>query len=152
MIHPDSRIGHVHLTVADLERQIEFYRNVVGFELRWREGETAGLGAGQADLLRMTEDSGPSRVRGTTGLYHFAILYPNRRELARSVARLFELRYPNYPTDHLMTETTYLDDPEGNGIELYTDTPSGAGGTCLMMDLQQWMLMGIHTPAANHLM
>ena len=123
MIHPDSRIGHVHLTVADLERQIEFYRNVVGFELHWREGETAGLGAGQADLLRVTEDSGPSRVRGTTGLYHFAILYPNRRELARSVARLFELRYTNYPTDHLMTETTYLDDPEGNGIELYTDTP-----------------------------
>ena len=123
MIHPDSRIGHVHLTVADLERQIEFYRNVVGFELHWREGETAGLGAGQADLLRLTEDSGSSRVRGTTGLYHFAILYPNRRELARSVARLFELRYPNYPTDHLMTETTYLDDPEGNGIELYSDTP-----------------------------
>ncbi len=123
VIHPDSRIGHVHLTVADLDRQIEFYRNVVGFELHWREGETAGLGAGQVDLLRLTEDSDSSRVRGTTGLYHFAILYPNRRELARSVARLFELRYPNYPTDHLMTETTYLDDPEGNGIELYTDTP-----------------------------
>ncbi len=123
VIHPDTRIGHVHLAVADLERQIEFYRNVVGFELHWREGETAGLGAGQADLLRLTEGSSSSRVRGTTGLYHFAILYPNRRELARSVARLFDLRYPNYPTDHLMTETTYLDDPEGNGIELYTDTP-----------------------------
>ena len=122
-IHPDTHIGHVHLTVADLERQIEFYRNVVGFELHWREGETAGLGAGQADLLRLAEDSGSSRLRGTTGLYHLAILYPDRRELARSVARLFDLRYPNYPTDHLMTETTYLDDPEGNGIELYTDTP-----------------------------
>ena len=123
VIHPDTHIGHVHLTVADLERQIEFYRNVVGFELHWREGETAGLGAGQADLLRLTEDSGSSRLRGTTGLYHLAILYPDRHELARSVARLFDLRYPNYPTDHLMTETTYLDDPEGNGIELYTDTP-----------------------------
>ncbi len=123
VIHPDTRIGHVHLTVANLDRQIEFYQSVVGFKLHWREGETAGLGAGQADMLRLTEDSGSSRVRGTTGLYHFAILYPNRRELARSVARLFDLRYPNYPTDHLMTETTYLDDPEGNGIELYTDTP-----------------------------
>ncbi len=123
MIHPDTLIGHVHLTVANLERQIEFYRSVVGFKLHWHEGETAGLGAGQADLLRLTEDSSSSRVRGTTGLYHFAILYPNRRELARSVARLFELRYPNSPTDHLMTETTYLDDPEGNGIELYADTP-----------------------------
>lgn len=123
VIHPDTHIGHVHLTVADLERQIEFYRNVVGFKLHWREGETAGLGAGQADLLRLTEDSSSSRVRGTTGLYHFAVLYPNRRELARAVARLFELGYPNSPTDHLMTETTYLDDPEGNGIELYIDTP-----------------------------
>ena len=123
MIHPDTHIGHVHLTVADLERQIGFYRNVVGFKLHWREGETAGLGAGQADLLRLTEDSSYSRVRGTTGLYHFAVLYPNRRELARAVARLFELGYPNSPTDHLMTETTYLDDPEGNGIELYIDTP-----------------------------
>jgi len=123
VIHPDTHIGHVHLTVADLERQIEFYRNVVGFKLHWREGETASLGAGQADLLRLTEDSSSSRVRGTTGLYHFAVLYPNHRELARAVARLFELGYPNSPTDHLMTETTYLDDPEGNGIELYIDTP-----------------------------
>jgi catechol 2,3-dioxygenase len=123
VIHPATRIGHVHLTVADLESQIEFYKRVVGFKLHWREGEKAGLGAGQPDLLRLTEDSSSKRERGTTGLYHFAILYPDRRELARAVARLFELRYPNYPTDHLMTETTYLDDPEGNGIELYVDTP-----------------------------
>ncbi len=123
VIHAVTRIGHVHLTVANLERQIEFYRRVVGFKLHWREGGQAGLGAGQADLLRLTEDSNSRRVRGTTGLYHFAVLYPNRRELARAVARLFELRYPNYPTDHLMTETTYLNDPEDNGIELYVDTP-----------------------------
>ena len=123
MIHPATRIGYVHLTVANLERQIEFYQRVVGFKLHWSEGKQAGLGAGQADLLRLTEDSSSVRVRGTTGLYHFAVLFPNRRELARAVARLFELRYPNYPTDHLMTETTYLDDPEGNGIELYVDTP-----------------------------
>jgi catechol 2,3-dioxygenase len=123
VIHPDTHIGHVHLTVSDLERQIEFYQRVVGFRLHWREGERAGLGAGQADLLQLTEESGARRMRGTTGLYHLAVLYPNRRELARAVARLFELRYPNYPTDHLMTETTYLDDPEGNGIELYVDTP-----------------------------
>ena len=123
LIHPATRIGHVHLTVANLERQIEFYRRVVRFRLHWHEGGQAGLGAGQADLLRMTEDSNARRLRGTTGLYHFAVLYPNRRELARAVARLIELRYSNYPTDHLMTETTYLDDPEGNGIELYVDTP-----------------------------
>ncbi len=122
-IHPATRIAYVHLTVADLERQIEFYQRVVGFKLHWRKGERAGLGAGQADLLQLTEDSEARWVRGTTGLYHFAILFPDRRELARAVARLFELRYPNFPTDHLMTETTYLDDPEGNGIEFYVDTP-----------------------------
>jgi catechol 2,3-dioxygenase len=123
VIHPATRIGHVHLTVTDLEHQLEFYQRVLSFQLHWRDDGAAGLGAGQADLLRLTADSNTRRVRGTTGLYHFAVLYPTRRELARSVARLFALRYPNYPTDHLMTETTYLDDPEGNGIELYVDTP-----------------------------
>lgn len=122
-IHPATRIGCVHLTVADLDRQIGFYEDVIGFRLHWRRGVNAGLGAGGTDLLRLTEVAGARRYRGTTGLYHFAILYPDRRELARAIARLFALRYPNYPTDHVMTKTTYLDDPEGQNIELYTDTP-----------------------------
>src|SRR4029077_3623293 len=82
-----------------------------------------GLGAGGDDLLRLTESKAARRYRGTTGIYHFAILLPNRRELARAIGRLFALRYPNYPTDHIMTKTTYLDDPEGNNIELYTESP-----------------------------
>lgn len=122
-IHPATRPGHVHLTVADLDRQVEFYREVIGLKLHWREGAAAGLGAGNADLLRLTEVPGARRYRGTTGLYHFAILLPNRRALARAIGRLFTLRYPNYPTDHIMTKTTYLDDPEGNNIELYTESP-----------------------------
>jgi catechol 2,3-dioxygenase len=122
-IHPQTRIGRVHLTVADLDRQIEFYRQVLGMRLHWRQDREAGLGAGGQDLLRLTEFPGARRVRGTTGLYHFALLLPNRKELARAIARLFALRYPNYPTDHIMTKTTYLDDPEGQNIELYTDTP-----------------------------
>jgi catechol 2,3-dioxygenase len=116
-------MGLVHLSVADLDRQIAFYQQVIGLQLHWREGATAGLGAGNEDLLRLTEVRGARRYRGTTGLYHFAILLPNRRELARAIGRLFALRYPNYPTDHIMTKTTYLDDPEGQNIELYTDTP-----------------------------
>jgi catechol 2,3-dioxygenase len=111
------------VTVADLDRQLAFYQDVLGFKLHWREGHAAGLGAGADDLLRLTEVPGARRVPGTTGLYHFAVLFPNRRELARAMARLFSLRYRNYPTDHVMTKTTYLDDPEGQNIELYTDTP-----------------------------
>ena len=122
-IHPATRPGHVHLTVADLGRQVEFYREVIGLKLHGREGATAGLGVGNGDLLRLTEIPGARRYRGTTGLYHFAILLPNRRELARAIGRLFTLHYPNYPTDHIMTKTTYLDDPEGNNIELYTESP-----------------------------
>ena len=122
-IHPATQMGHVHLTVADLERQVAFYQDVIGLQLHSREGSMAHLGVGGEDLLRLTEVRSARRARGTTGLYHFAILLPNRRELARAVGRLFSLRYRNYPTDHLMTKTTYLDDPEGNNIELYTDTP-----------------------------
>lgn len=123
VIPPDTRLGHVHLTVNDLDRQIEFYQRVLGLHLNWRQSDQAGLGWADSDLLLLSQDTNAVRVRGTTGLYHFAVLFPTRREFARAVARLFSLRYPNYPTDHLMTETTYLDDPEGNGIELYFDTP-----------------------------
>jgi catechol 2,3-dioxygenase len=122
-IHPATRMGHVALTVANLENQILFYTQVLGFKLHWREGNRTGLGAGGADLLRLTEEPDLRRYGGTTGLYHFAILFPNRRELARAMARLFAAKYENYPTDHIMTKTTYLDDPEGNGIELYAESP-----------------------------
>ena len=122
-IHPATRPGHVHLTVSNLDRQVKFYHDVIGLKLHWQQGATAGLGAGNEDLLRLTEVRGAWRHRGTTGLYHFAILLPNRRELARAIGRLYALRYPNYPTDHVMTKTTYLDDPEGQNVELYTDTP-----------------------------
>jgi catechol 2,3-dioxygenase len=122
-IDPATRPGHVHLTVADLDNQLAFYQKAIGLQVHWREGTRAGLGAGSDDLLRLTEDRDARRYRGTTGLYHFAILLPNRRELARAIARLFALRWPNYPTDHIMTKTTYLDDPEGNNIELYAESP-----------------------------
>ncbi|MEK7441290.1 MAG: VOC family protein, partial [Chloroflexota bacterium] len=122
-IHPATLLGHVSLTVANLDNQIAFYQRTLGFVQHWREGNSAGLGSGGADLLRLTEQPNLKRYRGVTGLYHFAVLFPNRRELARAVARLFSLRYLNHPTDHIMTKTTYLDDPEGNGIELYAESP-----------------------------
>ena len=128
-IHPATRIGAVHLTVADLEGQIAFYEQMIGLRLLEREGATASLGVtgGGADagssLLRLTEVREARRTTGTTGIYHFAILLPSRKELGRVIARLFSLRYPNSPTDHVMTQTTYLEDPEGNTIEIYADTP-----------------------------
>ncbi|HEX2697092.1 MAG TPA: VOC family protein [Anaerolineales bacterium] len=122
-IHPATLPGHVHLTVADLDNQIKFYEQVIGLKLHWRKGGSAGLGVGNEDMLRLTEVQTARRYPHTTGMYHFAILLPNRHELARAIARLFAMRYPNYPTDHIMTKTTYLDDPEGNNIELYTESP-----------------------------
>jgi catechol 2,3-dioxygenase len=122
-VHPATKIGAVSLRVANLENQLAFYQQMLGFQLHWHEGDKAGLGAGGADLLQLVEEPDLKRYRGVTGLYHFAVLFPNRRELARALARLIVLKYPNYPTDHIMTKTTYLDDPEGNGIELYTESP-----------------------------
>jgi catechol 2,3-dioxygenase len=122
-IDPKTHIGHVSLTVHDLDRQIEFYEKVIGLQLYERTEVSASLGAGRQELLRLTQVDEAGRRRGTTGLYHFAILLPNRRELARAIGRLFALHYRNYPTDHIMTKTTYLDDLEGNGIELYTESP-----------------------------
>jgi catechol 2,3-dioxygenase len=122
-IHPDSKPGFVHLTVANLDQQIAFYQNTIGLQLHWRESDSAGLGTGLADLLRLTEVQGARRFRGTSGLYHMAFLLPDRRELARVVRRFFNQRYTNYPTDHILTKSVYLDDLEGNNIEIYTESP-----------------------------
>jgi len=122
-VHPATKIGAVSLTVSSLQRQIPFYEKVLGFTVAWREDRKAGLGTGGKDLLRLVEVPGARRVPRTTGLYHFAVLLPDRRELARAVARLFDVGYPNHPTDHIMTKTTYLTDPEGQEIELYTESP-----------------------------
>ena len=122
-IHPATRIGSVSLTVASLDNQIEFYTKAMGFKLHWRDGIKAGLGSGGKDLLLLTEQPDVKKYRGVTGLYHVAYVFPNRHELAIAVARLFAIKYPNSPTDHIMTKTTYLDDLEGNGIELYCESP-----------------------------
>ena len=122
-IHPKTMMGHISLTVANLNNQIEFYTKVMGFKLHWQDGNRAGLGSGGNDLLLLTEGPNLKKYRGVTGLYHVAYVFPNRRELAIAVARLFAIKYPNSPTDHIMTKTTYLDDIEGNGIELYCESP-----------------------------
>lgn len=122
-IHPDTKIGMVSLTVSSLASQLSFYQEALGFQIRRQEGNRVFLGTSQRDLLELVENPTASRYRQVTGLYHLALLYPDRRELARAVARIFAHQIPNYPTDHIMTKTTYLDDQEGNGLELYCESP-----------------------------
>ncbi len=122
-IHPETGIGLVHLTTANLDRQLEFCQTMIGLQIHWRKENSAGLGVGNRDLVRFTEDRGAKRYRGTTGMYHYAILLPNQGELARVVGRLYARKFANSPTDHVMTKTTYLDDPDGNNIEIYAESP-----------------------------
>ena len=122
-IHPKTMMGKISLIVANLENQLAFYQQALGFRLHWRDRSRAGLGVGGADLIVLSEEANLKKYGGVTGLYHVAFVYPNRRELAIVMARLFALKYPNSPTDHIMTKTTYLDDLEGNGIELYCESP-----------------------------
>ncbi len=126
-IHPQTRIGHVHLKVADLERAVAFYRDALGFEEQQRYGnEAAFLSAGgyhhHLGLNTWESRGGPPPPPGTTGLYHFAILYPTRRELARALRRLAEHGVPiDGASDHGTHEAIYLRDPDGNGIEICWD-------------------------------
>ena len=128
-IDPRARIGHVHLTVSDLERALSFYRDVLGFEVTTRYGRDAVfLSAGSyhhhIGLNTWAGRGAPAPAPGTTGLYHFAILYPDHRALAAAVRRVVEAGAPlEGAADHGVSEAVYLRDPDGNGIELYRDRP-----------------------------
>lgn len=123
------QIGHVHLKVADLERSIAFYRDLLGFELRQRMGRSAAfLAAGgyhhHLGLNTWESAGGHPPPPGSTGLYHHAILYPDRKTLADAVRRLLQAGWPiTGASDHGVSEAIYLDDPDGNGVELYRDRP-----------------------------
>jgi catechol 2,3-dioxygenase len=128
-IHPQTSIGHVHLKVADLSRAIAFYRDALGFDLMEQMGNSAAfLSAGGYHHhigLNTWESRGCSPpAPGTTGLYHVAILYPSRLELARALKRLVDYGVPtDGASDHGVSEAIYLHDPDGNGIEIYRDRP-----------------------------
>ena len=128
-IDPRVHIGHVHLKVSDLERALNFYCGVLGFELMQRHGnEAAFISAGgyhhHIGLNTWESAGGPPPPPGTTGLYHFAILYPTRAELADALRRLMSAKIPlDGASDHGVSEALYLRDPDQNGIELYCDRP-----------------------------
>ena len=125
------RIGHVHLKVADIERALGFYRDTLGFEVtQWYGRDAVFLSAGgyhhHIGLNTWESRGGSVPARGTTGLFHVAILYPTRAGLAEAFRRLTAAGYPlTGAADHGVSEALYLDDPDGNGVELYWDRPEG---------------------------
>jgi catechol 2,3-dioxygenase len=128
-IDPGTRIGHVHLKVADLERALEFYCGVLGFTLTARYGEQAAFVAAggyhhHIGLNTWESLGGSPPPPGTTGLYHLAILYPTRAALADALGRLVDAGIElDGASDHGVSEALYLRDPDQNGVELYRDRP-----------------------------
>ncbi len=128
-VAPKTRIGHIHLKVSDLERALAFYRDVLGFQLTQRYGRQAAfLSAGgyhhHIGLNTWESAGGSPPPAGATGLYHVAILYPSRADLADALRRLLAAGIPlEGAADHGVSEALYLRDPDGNGVELYWDRP-----------------------------
>ncbi len=126
-IHPEARVGHVHLKVSDLERAIGFYSGVLGFELTQRYGaDAAFLSAGgyhhHVGLNTWESRGGSPPPPGHTGLYHTAFLYPDRAALGDALRRVVDAGIPiDGAADHGVSEAIYLRDPDGNGVELYRD-------------------------------
>jgi catechol 2,3-dioxygenase len=128
-IPAETRVGHVHLKVADIERALKFYRDLLGFEItQWYGDSAVFLSAGgyhhHIGLNTWhSRNSTPAPVN-TAGLYHHAILYPTKKDLALAVKRLLEAKYPlTGASDHGVSLAVYMNDPDRNGVELYWDRP-----------------------------
>jgi catechol 2,3-dioxygenase len=128
-IPPQTRIGHVHLKVSDLQKSMDFYCGILGFEVTQHYGEQAVfISAGgyhhHIGLNTWYSKNAPHPPQRSTGLFHTAILYPTRKDLAIILKRLINAKYPlTGVADHGVSEALYLDDPDGNGVELYWDRP-----------------------------
>lgn len=122
-----TRIGHIHLTVANLDKSLAFYRDILGFQVTARFNSSAvflssGTYHHHIGLNTWAGENATPPPPGHTGLYHFAILYPSREDLARAFKKIWESNYPiEGASDHGVSESIYLKDPDGNGIELYAD-------------------------------
>ena len=129
LIHPEVRVGHVHLKVTDLDRALRFYCDVLGFEITQRMGDSAAfLSAGSyhhhVGLNTWESEGGQPAPPGSTGLYHAAFLFPTRRSLAETLQRVLAAgRRLDGASDHGVSEALYLRDPDENGLELYWDRP-----------------------------
>jgi catechol 2,3-dioxygenase len=116
-------VGAVEIAVTDADRALRFYRDYVGLTALPAEGPEIRMGAAGREIVVLHPGAERAVEPKTSGLYHLAIVLPDRRELARVIGRLAQLRWEQYPTDHLMTKANYLWDPDGNGIEIYTESP-----------------------------
>jgi catechol 2,3-dioxygenase len=129
VISPETRIGHVHLKVANIERALWFYRDILGFEItQWYGDDAVFLSAGgyhhHIGLNTWMSSNASPAPRNSAGLFHLAILYPERRDLAQALRWLLEAEYPvDGASDHGVSEALYLRDPDGNGVELAADRP-----------------------------
>jgi catechol 2,3-dioxygenase len=154
-IAPQTRLGAVHLTVSDLARSLDYYRSAVGLGVQEQANGRATLGAGDRELLVLVEEPGAPPAAGYTGLYHFALLVPERPELAAWLAHAARDGVPLVGlSDHFVSEALYLSDPDGHGIELYWDRPRegwegevGARLTTLPLDVED-LLSELDEPAA----
>jgi catechol 2,3-dioxygenase len=132
-------MGSVEIAVTEGEQALRFYREYVGLTPLPSQGSELRLGAAGREVVVLHPGAERPVVPHTSGLYHLAIVVPDRRELARVIARLARLRWEQYPTDHVMTKANYLWDPDGNGIEIYTESPEDgtmgfANGTFVAYD------------------
>ena len=124
-----TKIGHVHLKVADIERSLKFYRDILGFEITQHYGNSAVFlsAGGYHHHIGLntwhSKNAAPAPIN-SAGLYHIAILYPTRKDLAEVLMRLIQAKYPlTGASDHGVSQAIYLNDPDGNGVELYWDYP-----------------------------
>jgi catechol 2,3-dioxygenase len=124
VLPPTLRLGAVHLTVSDLDRSVSFYEDAIGLRLHRRADSRAAMGAGEEDLIVLYEEPEARRAGRHAGLYHYALLFPSREELAHAALRLAATRTRiQGASDHGTHEAIYLPDPDGNGIELAADRP-----------------------------
>jgi len=123
-ISPATTLGAVHLTVSDLSASLDYYRGTIGLDVLASDGGVARLGTGERELLVLVEEVGARPAHGYTGLYHLALLLPQRTDLARWLAHAARDRVPLVGlSDHFVSEAIYLSDPDGHGIEIYWDRP-----------------------------
>ncbi|MDQ5853548.1 MAG: VOC family protein [Chloroflexota bacterium] len=124
-----ATFGAVHLDVTDVERSLGFWRDLIGLTVLGHDGTGVRLGAGDRDLVVLHPGADGPVVREATGLYHLALHLPSLAEFARILARIQASHYPQYPVDHLMHLADYVDDPDGNGLELVFETPQRLGSS-----------------------